>query len=319
MTRVRACLGVVLATVLLASASRAQESASTSPSESTADTGQPDTSATDEPEAGPLSFDITYYLYSDYIFRGINFSEYPGEGREALNHQITTSLGLDLAQLFGHEPGTWGNFSFDTFFEWYADQKALDPVHGGQNLQEVDYSLFWSYDIKPIATSLKLSYVFYTFPNAKPLNTQEWQVGLEHNDAWMWKWLLPGNEDGVLNPTVLFAQDVDEIQGWWAEIGISHGFEVVHGLTVTPSLLMAVDHDYLGPATGTNLSGSTKLAYLQWGLTADFDLSTIGKLPHDPGTWTLSTFLYYNQALGSAEKIAIQDEFYGGMSLGWSF
>lgn len=319
MTRLHAYLGVVLASVLFAPASRAEESGTTPPAKSTADAGQRDHSATDEPDAGPLSFDVTYYLYSDYIFRGINFSEYPGEGREALNHQITTSLGLDLAQLFGHDPGTWGDFSFETFFEWYADQKALDPVHGGQNLQEVDYSLFWSYDIKPIATSLKLGYVFYTFPNAKSLNTQEWKIGLEHNDAWMWKWLLPDNENGVLNPTFLIARDVDEIQGTWVEIGFSHGFEVADGLTLTPSLLMAVDHGYLGPATGTNLGSSTRLAYVQYGLAADFDLSTLGKMPHDPGTWTLSTFLYYNDALGSAEDIAIRDEFYGGVSLGWSF
>ena len=30
----------------------------------------------------PWSLGLTYSLYSDYIFRGINFSEYPREGRE---------------------------------------------------------------------------------------------------------------------------------------------------------------------------------------------------------------------------------------------
>ena len=33
--------------------------------------------------------------------------------------------------------------------------------------------------------------------------THEWWVLFEHNDAWMWDWLWPGNEDGVLNPSFL--------------------------------------------------------------------------------------------------------------------
>ena len=41
----------------------------------------------------PVTLDVTYSLYSDYIFRGINFSEYAGEGREKFNHQVTTAFG----------------------------------------------------------------------------------------------------------------------------------------------------------------------------------------------------------------------------------
>ncbi|MCP4592482.1 MAG: hypothetical protein GY842_17245 [bacterium] len=274
----------------------------------------------DEAPASPFSFDVTYYLYSDYIFRGINFSEYPGEGREKPNHQLTTDVSVDIGMLFGHEPGTCGVFTLGTFFEWYAMQKVIDPEHGGQNLQEVDYLLSWAYDLEPIATTFTLGYTWYAFPNAKSINTSEWWFSLEHNDAWMWKWLLPDNEDGVLNPSFMFAQDIDVTDGGcWMEFGISHDFEVFENFTLTPSMILAIDHRYLHPLLDVG-EGSTQLAYIQYGINAGYNLAPALQLPDWAGDLTLSGFMYYNQTLGSMEEHGIiQDEFFGGVSVGWSF
>lgn len=268
-----------------------------------------------------LDLDITYYLYSDYIFRGLNRSEYLGEGREKFNHQLTTSLAVDIGMLFGQEAGTCGKFGFDTFFEWYAQQKRLDPVYGGQNLQEVDYTLWWSYDIEPIETMFTLGYTFYVFPNDKPRNTDEWFVNLEHNDAWMWKWMWPDNEEGVLNPSFLFVQDVDETGGgMWMELGVSHDFAICEALTLTPSATAAIDHRYLEDLAGPVTGGSTTFAYVQYGLDAAYDLTPLLKLPPCVDAVTLKGFVYFNDALGNLEdNLIIQDEFFGGMSLGFSF
>lgn len=273
-----------------------------------------------EPEPSPFTMNLTYYLFSDYVFRGLNCSEYRGEGREKPNHQLTTSFGLDLAQVVGEPRGTWGTLGFGTFFEWYAAQQILNPEHGAENVQEIDYILTWSYEVKPAATTVTLGYVFYDFPNQKRMDTSEWMIKLAHNDAWMWKWLLPDNEAGVLNPSVLFAQDVEWVGGCWAEFGVNHPFTVAEGLTVTPSALLAVDHRYLGPLTGRSEHGATQLAYAQYGITAAYDLSGLGRIPMDPGTWTLTGYLYWNDALGNPEDTGtIGNEFYGGVSLGWTF
>ncbi len=69
----------------------------------------------------PFSLAVTYYLMSDYVFRGVNLSEYAREGREKLNHQMTTSIDVPLGK-----DGKFGNFGFDTFFEWFAEQKSLN-------------------------------------------------------------------------------------------------------------------------------------------------------------------------------------------------
>jgi hypothetical protein len=273
----------------------------------------------EESPASPFSFDITYYLYSDYIFRGVNFSEYGTEGREKLNHQMATNLGVDIAALLGQKAGTYGTFTFGTWFEWYAAQIRLDPEHGGQNLQEVDYYLSWAYDVEPIATTMTIGYNFYTIANNKAANSSEWFLKFEHNDAWMWKWLFPENEEGVLNPSFMMVQDVDLADGgMWFEFGLSHGFEVFKNFTLTPSWLLAVDHRYLDPVMGTG-DGTTRIAYQQFGLDATYDITELLKLPDWAGSVSVSGFLYFNDALGNAEDSnQIQDEFFGGMSVGWS-
>ena len=270
----------------------------------------------------PFSFDVTYYLYSDYVFRGINFSEFPREGRERLNHQMTTTFGADVGLLLGRETGAYGTISLGTFFEWFAGQKSIDPIHGGQNLQEVDYVLSWSYDIEPIETTFTLGYTFYVFPNAKPINTSEWWFSLENNDAWMWKWLWPDNDQGVLNPSFFFAQDVDVTDGGvWMEIGLNHGFALCENLTITPSVVLAIDHRYLDPLLGTGqVGGAARVPYVQYALTANYDMTQVLALPDWAGSVVLSAFLAFSDARGTARSDGtIQDEFFGGMSLGWSF
>jgi len=249
----------------------------------------------------PISLDISYYLYSDYIFRFVNFSEYGGEAREKPNHQMTTSLGLDL--------GDFGSVSFDTFFEWYAAQEKINGE--GHNLQEVDYAVSWSYMIEQLKTELSLGVTWYAFPNDKAINTFEYNICLAHNDAWMWKWLFPDNEDGVLNPVFSFAHDVDEIGGVWMELGISHSFEVADNLTLTPGYMVAVDGCYLRDDT-------FRFAGDQWSLVAGYDLGSLLQLPEQAGSLTVTGELYFNNAWGNAEDDeTIQDEFWGGMSVNW--
>lgn len=260
----------------------------------------------------PFSFDVTYYLYSDYIWRGINLSEYGGEGRERLNHQMTFDVSFDIASAFGQAEGQYGTFSFGTFIEWFAGQKALDPLNGGQNAQEFDYVLSWSYDIEPIATTLTLGWIYYGFFNATDANTHEWYFSLEHDDAWMWQWLFPGNQDAVLNPSFTYYQDIGTFGGSWMELGISHDFALFENFTLTPEILFSIDHRYM--------ESSTHFATIQYGLTGAYDLTPVIHLPDWAGAMTLSGFLYFSDAVGTLEDNDIlQDEFYGGVSIGWSW
>lgn len=281
----------------------------------------PEPEQASEKPPSPFSFSLTYSLYSDYVFRGVNYSEYPGEGREKPNHQLDAIMSIDLGLLVGEDEGTLGSLDLETWFEWFADQKRLDPIHGGQNLQETDYCIKWSYDIEPLQSTFALGFQFYTYPNAHSANSLEWNVGLTHNDAWMWRALWPDNKEGVLNPSIAFYHDVKELAGAsWLEFGFNHPFPIAEAWTITPSVLLAVDHRYLDRALQTGRTGSTRLAYIQYGLVAAYDLSSALNWPEDAGTVTLSAFLYFDEAVGNPrESDELSDELFGGFSIGWEF
>lgn len=268
-----------------------------------------------------LSGGVNYAVYSDYVFRGINLSEYRGEGREKPNHQIDAWFELDAGLLLGGDAESFGYLTFGSWFEWYADQEKLDPDSGGQNLQEIDYYVSWALDVESISSTFTLGANFYTLPNLKSYNTYEWFFQVEHNDAWMWTWLWPDNEDGILNPSVLYAQDLELTPGSiWIELAFSHEFDVSEFVTLTPKYTLGIDHRYLDPVLETGHAGSTRLALMQYGLNIDYDLSGAMGWSEDGGTWTISSFLYFSDALGNAkDKGLIKDELYGGVAIDWSF
>jgi len=269
--------------------------------------------------AKPFSLGVTYYLMSDYVFRGVNYSEYPGEGREKLNHQMGTSLDIPLGK-----EGKLGNFGFDTFFEWYGGQEALNG--NGTNFQEVDYVLRYSYDIEAIKTTATVGWADYTYPHTVgPLDrTNEWYIKLDHNDAWMWRWLGYTGEDGILNPSFLIAQDTGYIRGLWYEFAISHPFELCKNVTWTPKCTFAFDGGYIGPAlNGGKGDGSTEYAYTQPGMEIKYDLTELLHLPPQAGSVYISGQLFYN-IVSDVERERygspiLRDILFGGMAVGWSW
>lgn len=269
----------------------------------------------DEPQAEaekPFSFSISYYLYSDYIFRGINLSEHAREGREKLNHQMTTSLEVPL--------GKYGSIGFDTFFEWYADQKKL--TGDGANIQEIDYTVWWSYEFEPIGTTFTTGWTEFILPNLVGVSdndqTHEWFVSIDHNDAWMWRWAGYQGEDGVLNPTLFAAYDWHIAGGVWIELGISHEFPITDELTATPGINFAIDAGYLGPLLGTD-DHDFRYARTQFVLDLTYDLTEVLGLPEWAGEVAISGQLYFDLPTDSTEQTGLQDEFWGGMALTWSW
>lgn len=268
----------------------------------------------------PISFGLTYGLYSDYFWRGINWSEYEGEHSERLNHQLTVSLSLDL--------GDFGELGYSTWFEWYAGQQALNPEYGGgQNCQEIDYTLWYSYSFEQIKTDVTLSLIFYEYLNLaralraddEPGNdnddrSQEISLEFAHNDAWLWKWLFPNNEEGILNPTFMVAQDVGSVTGTWMEWGISHPFAIpgIDNLTITPGYTLAAQCNYWMP--GFFLAGDT------WSLVTTYDLTPVLNLPSWAGTITVSGELYYWNAYNHMGDSGLsKDLLWGGMSVNWAW
>lgn len=280
------------------------------------------------PDAGSLRaaspFNITsgFTVVSDYVFRGINYSEYPGEKAERLNYQFLVNPKLDTKKLLGHDLGYIG---VSVWFEWYAGQAQITP-NSPENLQEIDYSICYGYLVEAIQTTVEAGWTYYRFPRfaGDAGNTQEWYTQLTFDDKAWW-----GADSAVLNPRVLYAMDVDlGRNGSWLEFGVSHEFAlkdvsvlketpILKDTSLSPSLTLGVDHGYLNnfvtPADGKPASAMTCLANLLYGLEVKTDVSSALGLPYDAGQWTVGGFLNFSEAF---RRELLDDQLFGGFKLG---
>lgn len=272
-----------------------------------------------------LTLSVDYTMVSDYIWRGLNFSEFDGEGSEGLNQQLNLGFEIDPSAVGGPECGVFGGA---VWFEWYAHQEQLTPW-SSSNLQEVDYTIYWAYEIEDISLGIELGWIGYHFPrvreNGSPNSsdgayTHEVYVALSWDDAMIFG-------ESILNPTFALYWDIDDVQAQFMTLGISHDFVladmgcedvvVLKDTTVTPSMTLGIDHRYYdksGNSTGTSVG--TRLGNLLYGVDVAVDLSSALDIPSELGAITLTGFLYYSQSFHD-ENAAVQDEFFGGMNVGW--
>ncbi len=96
---------------------------------------------------------------------------------------------------------------------------------------------------------------------------------------------------------------------------------ILKDVTVTPSVTFAIDHRFYDKAgVGSSTGGSsvgTRLGYIEWGLAVGLDLSSMLSIPKQYGSFSLTGFLNFSDSCHD-EHPAVQDELYGGMTLGWS-
>lgn len=288
-----------------------QSLASAAATQASQPTKEPATKEAEWEKPIPLTLNVEYTLVSDYIWRGVNLSEYRGEGAERPNHQLNLAASYDT--------GKFGSFNLGVWFEWYAGQFALTP-DGNNHLQEVDYTASWKYTVEPLATTVEIGWLSYQFPqlHGDPQNTTEWFIKLGYDDS-----KLFGTENAVLNPTVAYYMDVDDVKGGqWIDFGISHDFVLadmgcadtpfLKYVTITPSATLGVNHRYWVK--------TTQLATLVYGLAIGYDLSSALNIPKKYGSVGLKGFINYSEALALKDEVPeFRDVLYGGMSLGWEW
>ncbi len=264
----------------------------------------------------PITFIVDYTYVSDYVFRGVNRSEFDGEDGERCNSQLTVGAAWDT--------GVVGTFGFTIWWEWYSGQLEMDPA-SHTRLQEVDYTIYWAYDLREIVPSLPVifetGWIAYTFNNATGdcYYTHEWYWGFYLNDG-----ELLGLDQGILNPYIVWYLDLDDYRGSFIEMGMSHDFiladlgmdntPILKDITVTPSAVMGIDHRYFYPTNESN-NKATRLANVLYGLAVAYDLSGALNLPERYGNITITGFMNYSHAI--ANKLRhdlISDEFFGGVS-----
>jgi hypothetical protein len=283
---------------------------------------QPPLGGPDDVDAGrawekPLphvSFALDYTLVTDYVWRGVNYSEYAGERPERLNHQFTFNPEIDLEEMNA------GAVGFRFWFNSYSGHQQQPGADS--SFIEIDYNVYWAKEFAEWYTAIETGVIWYTFPNVggDAHDTTEVYVTAAFNDGALW-----GCEDPVLNPYVYWGMDVDLSNlNQWIEAGVSHEFEmgqytpILEHVSVIPSFVVGVNHHYLHdfdvkPGTDNPM---TTIAFFNYGLEIAYDLSSALEIPAKFGDLGIAGFMNYSQAL---EDALIDDEFYGGMHLTWEW
>ncbi len=305
----------------------------------------------------PMSFLLQYGLSSDLVWRGINWSEYSGEGVERCNQQAAAAAELSLKE--------FGALGAVVWFDWWSGTDAAMEKDRHCEPLANDFTFYWRYPIAQAWTTVELGWSCIRFPGIELGSTQEIYVNLMFDDSWLW-----GTERPVLNPYAFYALDYDLMDcGSWIEFGIApvialdevdctKDVPVVQNMWVSPSLSLGIDHRYYGgytknvlssssapvgeedfydpcdykPATdyqsppdvGTGLdatSGSgvdkhTRCANIVYGLALGCDLNGALGLTREWGNLAAIGYVNYSQAL---HRSFINDEFWGGMVLAWSW
>ncbi|HNX26694.1 MAG TPA: hypothetical protein PKK48_04735 [Phycisphaerae bacterium] len=274
----------------------------------------------------PVSFSVDYTLVSDYIFRGINFSEYPGEGREKPNNQMTVGTELDL--------GSFGYIGGSVWFEWFAGQEHLNSEGDSKNLQEVDYTVYYGYNIESIGVNPEIGFIWYEFPRCDENcdSTQELTLNLAFDESVWLRAMGINMKESILNPYLFMAFDLNLAAGAsYYETGLSHDFAladlgcsgvpVFKDITLTPSWSMSWQHNWLNKFSVDSSAGSrrnfTSMNNMQWGLDLTYNIKNAFNIPDKYcGEMYVKGFIYYSQAL---QNQYLNDEFWGGMSVGYSW
>ena len=226
-------------------------------------------------EENKLTFDADTGVYGKYVWRGITFND------------NVVNQGSVTASYAGFSANVWYN---------------LDLTDEGDDNEfqtsEVDYTLSYSGQIND-QIAYDAGYVYYDFPTANN-GTGELFVGLSF--------------DTILAPSVTLYYDIDEVNGFFLDFGISHGVELSEGYVLELGANLGLMDDdqsefYLGKE-GSNFSNITLSAALPIALN---------------DTFTLTPAVYFNSLVtgGNAEAVGVsgsdEESVFASLSLSASF
>jgi uncharacterized protein (TIGR02001 family) len=232
-------------------------------------------------EEDDFGIDISSDFYGKYIWRGQNLSDDP---------VFQPGIGI-----------TWGKFSIG-----FWGNMDLTNINGNSgDFSEIDYSLDYSDDFPGIeGLSYSVGVIYYDFPGTAVPDTTEvyWGLGF----------------DVLLSPTITVYHDVDEAEGTYVNLGLSHSFGTIAELCQGVPVGLEISS---GIGWG---SGSYNKYY--WGTDQSKmqDLSFSVAFPVEMKSWTITPSLNYVTLLSDDIRDTDvyrteSDYFFAGVSISKSF
>jgi len=243
---------------------------------------------------GGVHIDLTVRYMTDYVYRGLDFSEVGG-AEDAPNLQIDGKISWDLGKLPHPFIGVFVNV-YDS-----------DPI---SRFQEVRPTFGVDWPIKPLL--LSFGHNTYIYPERDELNTSEAYARIELDDAFLWS-----TERPILSPYIYGAYDYDLYNGWYLEAGLKHTFVFEDtGFTLTALADIAYvigEQQYLAPGSNDDVG----FQHYDIGLIANYSLNTLFNFSRRYGEFSLEGYLYYTDNIES--DLRADRQIWGGVGIHFKY
>ncbi len=167
---------------------------------------------------------------------------------------------------------------------------SMDQDEEQNEFTEYDLTPYWEMSFDKLTVSA--GFLFYFYPNEDEENipdTSEVFASISY--------------DTLLSPTLKFYHDYDEFNYQYYELGLSHTFEIAElgeGFNLTPSIAIG-----FADSAEDVYADDSGLVQITYGISMEAPL----------GNMTVTPGVYYTQE----DDDALEDEWWGGFSLAYSF
>jgi hypothetical protein len=241
---------------------------------------------------GGVNVDLVVRYMTDYVYRGIDFSEVGG-AEDAPNLQVEGKIAWNLGKLPHPFVGIFVNV-FDS-----------DPI---SRFQEVRPSFGVDWPIKPLLLSAGSN--TYIYPERDEMNTSEVYGQIKLDDSFLFSSQRP-----MFSPYIYAAYDYDLYNGWYFQAGVSHDFVFEDtGFVLTAladvAYVMGQQQYLLHPATSSDDVG---FQHYDLGLIGSYSLNTLFNFSRRYGEFSLEGYLYYTDNI--EHDLRADTQLWGGVGI----
>lgn len=246
----------------------------------------------DKVNEGGIHLDLSVGYATDYVFRGIEPLEVPGD-EDSANFQFDGRVSFDLGSKLPHP-----------FVGAFINVADNDPV---SDLQELRPYGGFDWTIRPF--TFTAGHNTFIFPDRSALDTNEVFAQVKFDDSILYK-----SDRPFLTPYVFVAYDYDQYNGTYLEAGVEHDFPIEGtGITLTAHghVSYILNHlEFAGP-TGDD----TGFQHWQVGLEGRYSLNTLLNTPRRFGEWQLIGYVNYTDGIDEDLR-AVDSQLWGGAAIG---
>jgi hypothetical protein len=243
---------------------------------------------------GGVHMDFVFRDMTDYVYRGIDFSDTGGK-EDAPTFQFDTVVSFDL----GRAP--------HPYIGVFANVFNADPV---SRFQEIRPSAGAEWTVRPLTIDGGIN--SYIYPEREEQNTAELFIEFQLDDSYWTKAVTP-----IFSPYLYSAYDMDRYNGWYFELGVEHEFKLEEtglGLRVFADAAYVTTYQLYAVEEGGYDSG---FQHYDVGLTVSYDLNEGLRLPPRYGSWLIEGYLVYTDNISN--DLLAETQLWGGAGLRFKY